>query len=67
MPELKEVQDKVRADAIAEKGFARARATAAGLFACTPSGNWPTSWGRWRWNSRFRAGTVARTKTAITT
>lgn len=31
MPELKEVQDKVRADAIAEKAFAKARAIAADL------------------------------------
>ena len=31
MPELKDVQDKVRADAIGEKAFARARVTAAEL------------------------------------
>ena len=31
MPELKEVQDKVRADVIAEKAFAKARAIAADL------------------------------------
>ncbi len=33
MPELKEMQDKVRADAIAEKAFAKARAIAADLLA----------------------------------
>lgn len=36
MPELKEVQDKVRADAIAEKAFAKARAIAADLRARAP-------------------------------